>query len=396
MCLPLQGWVRVLLFVFFISENINLVHARGCSPWRSEGSPAVVGAGRGSPSRHGEGGTPRHWMHSGDPQPTPQRPAKTHRSLSSTSPEAPRNSWVIAVCHQGGVAGPGLTEVEGAMGRATGGARGAVTEHRPPRGDARPPEIPAAAPWGWCEDERQRGGVTRTAHSYSGCHSAGSCSEEPGKAEGLGWGGSGFKVTLCGTDPQPPLRAAQGAAVPCRAEPCHPLRRKRCHELRRGTRSGRRARVQPRRGGPVFPRDAHSTDGEDAERYACTPARFRCSPQTAAWDCWDFLSRCESGGQGGITPSCFWGLFPRLSRWGLSAPPHAEIFQRREGTGSALTINSRSMLKMQWHLSLEGLGFVCGANWFLFRLIPLKTWTDLMVLTPELYAIEIISVIKTH
>lgn len=161
-------------------------------------------------------------MHSGDPQQTPQRPAKTHRSLSSTSPEAPRNSWVIAVCHQGGVAGPGLTEVEGAMGRATGGARGAVTEHRPPRGDARPPEIPAAAPWGWCEDERQSGGVTRTAHSYSGCHSAGSCSEEPGKAEGLGLGGSGFKVTLCGTDPQPPLRAAQGAAVPCRAVPPAP------------------------------------------------------------------------------------------------------------------------------------------------------------------------------
>lgn len=234
-------------------------------------------------------------MHSGDPQPTPQRSAKTHRSLSSASPDNSRNSWVSTVCRRGGLRGAGAG-TEAAGGRwGAGGARWAVTEHRPPRGDAGPPGLPTAEAGDRgvgrsCEGEQRhgegRGRVARTMRLYSGCHRAGSCSDREGKAEGWGRGGGVGPAakSLCTGDrpaaaPSLPKGDAPGAAVLY-----HLLRCKRCHEQRRETRSGRRACVQPWRGGPVSPRDAPPAGGADAERHVCIPAQPQCWPQPAAWD----------------------------------------------------------------------------------------------------------------
>lgn len=68
-------------------------------------------------------------------------------------------------------------------------------------------------------------------------------------------------------------------------------------------RAGARAHAETRRGGQVAaacgtaaPREAHQGHGWDAERDVPQP-----SSATRA-SLWDFLSRCDTGGQGAVTP----------------------------------------------------------------------------------------------
>lgn len=126
-------WFFLLLFFlsfffFLISEKINQTHP-GCSPWRSEGSPVAVGAARHSRGKAGVtiAAQRRRNLETLNavrkPSADPTAISNSHRSLSSASPDAPRNSWVNTVCSRGGLGRAGAgTEAAGSRGGSQKGA----------------------------------------------------------------------------------------------------------------------------------------------------------------------------------------------------------------------------------------------------------------------------------